>query len=323
LAEARKKLDTPGQEYTPVGEEYPRQSTGRRLALARWITDPRHPLTARVAVNQIWMRHFGEPLVAEVFDFGLRSPRPANADLLDWLAAELVDSGWSMKHIHRLIVTSQAYRLASSGDERLVARNLAADPDNHLLWRAEVRRLDAEVIRDSLLAVAGKLDLTLGGPDIDFALGETVPRRSLYFRHAYEKQMKLLTLFDVASPTECYRRSESIVPQQALALANSAMGVSLARELAGDLRDEAAGDPTSFVERAFLAVLSREPTDKELATCSEFLSHQTARLAETDKLSPIGGTTEAPTPPASDPAQRARENLVHVLMNHNDFVTIR
>jgi mono/diheme cytochrome c family protein len=326
LVDARQALKERASKYTPVGEEYPRTSTGRRLALARWITDPHNPLAARVAVNHIWLRHYGEPLVEEVFDFGLRSPRPLHADLLDWLAAEFVESGWSMKHLHRLLVTSQAYRLASSGDAGLVARNSQADPDNRLWWRADVRRLEAEVIRDSLLHVAGKLDLARGGPDIDFNKGEAVPRRSIYFRHAYEKQMQMLVMFDAASPTECYRRGESIIPQQALALANSSLGVSVARQLAGKLHAALgeSGDATEeFIEQAFLTVLCRQPADQERNLCREFLQEQPGRLTNVAALTPFGGTVTASTPPAGEPPQRARENLVHVLLNHNDFVSVR
>jgi hypothetical protein len=239
--------------YTPVCEEYPRTSTGRRLALARWIADPKNPLTARVAVNHVWLRHFGEPLVDEVFDFGLRSPRPVHAELLDWLAAELIDNGWSMKHVHRLIVTSQAYRRASSGPPEQTAGNRSLDPDNQLYWWFGAQRLNAEVVRDSLIYVAGKLDLTQGGPDIDYQQGESVFRRSIYFRHAYEKQMTMLVMFDAPSPTECYRRSESIIPQPALALSNSSLGVSLARALAAALSSDIGpshDESGEFVEEA-------------------------------------------------------------------------
>ncbi|MEQ8789927.1 MAG: DUF1553 domain-containing protein [Pirellulaceae bacterium] len=334
LAEARKKLaaatqasDKPTEKYTPVDKQYPRTSTGRRLALAQWITDRNNPLTARVAVNHIWLRHFGAPLVDNVFDFGLRSPRPRHAELLDWLAVELVESGWSMKHLHRLIVTSAAYRMQSSTRGASPA-NLDLDPDNHWLWRMNSRRLEAEVVRDATLAVAGSIDLAEGGPDIDHEIGQTSRRRSVYFRHAYEKKMKFLELFDVASENECYRRSESVIPQQALAMANSPLSLAQARLLARRLSqaiadgDSAASDD-AFVRLAFAQVLSREATAEELATCRAFLSQQAELLSDAASLTTFAAGEASQVAPSSDPALRARENLVHVLLNHNDFVTLR
>ncbi|WP_203329011.1 PSD1 and planctomycete cytochrome C domain-containing protein [Candidatus Laterigemmans baculatus] len=329
-------------EYTAVGEAYPRQSTGRRLALARWIASRDNPLTARVAVNHVWLRHFGTPLVDRVFDFGLEAPRPAHADLLDWLAAELVDSGWSLKHLHRLIVHSQAYTAASSGlavTEPVGLRQSAKiDPDNRLFWRANTRRLDAEVIRDSLFFVSGSLDLTLGGPEIPATEGETVPRRSVYFQHAYEKQMTMLTLFDAASPNECYRRGSSILPQQALALSNSTASLTQARRLARQLcsapidaaatgEEAGASEPLlpaeAFIRAAFARVLSRPPRAAEVQLCLEFLDRQQRLLADPAQLTASAGKAAPQLAPAEDPAVRARENLLHVLLNHNDFVTLR
>src|SRR5207248_2350486 len=144
---------------------------------------------------------------------------PSHPALLDWLAAEFMEHGWSMKHVHRLIVTSSAYRMASTPDDA----NLARDRDNVYLWRMPSRRLEGEAVRDCVFYVAGKLDATMGGPDIPHAQGLTTPRRSLYFQHAQEKQMEFLKLFDAAAVTECYQRKESVQPQQALALANSAL----------------------------------------------------------------------------------------------------
>ncbi len=347
-ASARAALDAgygkePGQlptdgKYTSVGESYPSVSTGRRLALAKWITDRQNPLTARVAVNHIWMRHFGEPLVPNVFDFGLKTPRPVQADLLDWLAVEFMDHEFSMKHLHRLILTSAAFRRASSGESALTALNRQTDPDNALLWKANVRRLEAEVIRDSMLHVCGGLDTTTGGPDLDFHNGDTILRRSVYFRHAYEKQMTMLVIFDAAGPAECYRRSPSIVPQQALAVSNSPLTFDQARRLAARLTDEsrstagenseAGGHPSQeqsehYIQAAFETVLGRPCTASELQVCRDFLSEQARLLTATDQLTAQPGTAVATTPASSDPALRARENLIHVLLNHNDFVTVR
>lgn len=311
-----------GVDYTPVGTVYPETSTGRRLELARWIVDHRNPLTARVAVNHIWMRHFGEPLVANVFDFGLRSPMPEHADLLDWLAVDFIEHDWSMKHLHRLILTSEAYRRVSSVRHEVFADNLAQDPENHLLWRSNVQRLDAESIRDSVLHVAGCLDRTLGGPDIDFDEGEKVYRRSVYFRHAYEKQMQMLVTFDAATPNECYRRSPSIIPQQALALSNSTLVVEQSRRLAAKL-STVSSSSEDFIHLAFESILCRDCTADELAACKDFLIAQADKLSHPEGLTQVASAGKTSVPAAKDSAQRARENLVHVLFNHNDFVTVR
>ena len=328
LAAAKEEFKKTDAKYTPIGTEFPRTSSGRRLALAGWITDRKNPLAARVAVNHIWMRHFGEPLVQNVFDFGLRTEKPRYADLLDWLAVEFVENDWSMKHLHRLIVTSRTWQLASTANPRLAEKNSRIDSDNHLLWRANVRRLDAELVRDNVLAVSGSLDHTLGGADIDFHQGEESKRRSVYLRHAYEKQMKMLVIFDAASPNECYRRSESIIPQQALALANSSLALGQSRLLASSLWKEASDNEpddssAEFVRMAYLQILSRPPAEKELTLCLNFLDEQAKLLGDSSKLKTFIGGEKPKIQPAGDPAQRARENLVQVLLNHNDFVTIR
>ena len=220
-----------------------------------------------------------------------------------------------MKHLHRLIVTSSAYRQASTPD----LTNAQIDRDNKFLWRYPPHRLEAEAVRDCVFYVAGKLDLKLGGPDIDYPLGLTVPRRSLYFRHAAEKQMEFLMLFDAASVTECYERRHSIVPQQALALMNSELSLKQARILARAIAGTSSS-PEAFTVSAFEHLLTRTPTKAERAECVTFLQKQTRRF-QTTKL--IGGNTTDGSLPSANPAQRARENLVHALMNHHEFVTVR
>jgi uncharacterized protein DUF1553 len=204
----------------------------------------------------------------------------------------------------------------------------AFDPENLYYWRFNPRRMEAEIVRDATLSVAGSLDPARGGPDLDPNSGLTVARRSIYFRSTKEKKMQFLSLFDSPNPVECYRRSESIAPQQALALANSTLTLAQARILAKKLTGELTGtsaDKASwrFVRDAFVRILCREPTDDELTTCLAFLREQAASLSESTTLTAFSTGPAATIPPAADPQQRARENLVHVLLNHNDFVTIR
>jgi hypothetical protein len=326
---ATKRQAEDSASYTPLSTVYPKQSSGRRSALARWIVDRRNPLAARVAVNQIWLRHFGQPLVPTVLDFGQNGQPPTHPALVDWLAAELMEptrfSGgpvppWSMKHLHRLIVSSQTYRRDSLPDDS----NLEIDPDNRWLWRVSSRRMEAELVRDGILYVAGELNLKMGGPDIDHKQGLTVKRRSIYFQHAQEKQMEFLKMFDVAAVTECYQRKESIVPQQALALANSELTRVQARIIARRLIVNATLDDGKFVSSAFELVLSRRPTEEELRVTLDFLEQQRQNLtAAKEQLASNAGSNEGPAKPSADPDLRARESLVHVLLNHNDFVTIR
>ncbi|HEY1860980.1 MAG TPA: DUF1549 and DUF1553 domain-containing protein, partial [Gemmataceae bacterium] len=298
-------------------QTYPATSTGRRLALARWLADRENPLTARVAMNHIWLRHFGQAIVPTVFDFGRNGRQPTHPALLDWLAAEFMDQKWSMKAMHRLIVTSSAYRMASTHDEA----NVAIDRDNKYLWRMPSRQVEAEVVRDCVFYVAGRLDTALGGPELDQKLGLTSPRRSIYFRHAAEKEVEFLKIFDGADVVECYQRKSTVMPQQALALANSEVTLSYARILARTLA-KGASDPAAFTTAAFERVLSRSPTESELAECVTFLRQQTERHA-TGQTTPAAGEDHDGKMPSTDAALRARENLVHVLLNHHDFVTIR
>jgi hypothetical protein len=327
LAAAHAALAETGETYTALGEELPHQSTGRRLAFAKWLTSRKNPLAARVAVNHIWLRHFGAPLVDNMFDFGLRSPQPRNQAMLDWLAVELMDHGWQMKHIHRLLVTSNTYRMASTAGARASNANFALDRDNRYLWRMNTRRLESELVRDSIFYVAGNLDLARGGPEFAYNLASTVPRRSIYFQHAYEKQNKFLEIFDAASVNECYRRSESVVPQQALALANSDVTLNESRLLARKLSDSAAKeigkDPNqAFVLLAYEQILGRQPSTAEMTECRDFLQQQSQLLHDPAKLVPIAGGAKATIEASKDPVQRARENLTLVLYNHNEFVTI-
>ena len=325
VKKAAEAIEQPGETYTslraslkaPEGPDeseasqlapYPNTSTGRRTALARWMASPNNPLTARVAVNHIWLRHFGQPLVESVSDFGLRAPRPPQQKLLDWLAVEFMESGWSIKQLHRLIVTSRLYQLDTSRRDA-DPQTIAADPKNEYYWCRMPIRMESQVIRDSLLTLAGKLDSTLGGPTIDPKQKDKVYRRSLYFTHSRDVQHKFLSMFDDADILRCYRRSESIVPQQALTLANSELALSMAREITARLQEQdGAVSDEEFVVAAFKLLLAKTPTEEERATCGAFLA----------KLHTLPAVSNAAMPDV-----RARENLVHALINHNDFVTIR
>lgn len=318
FAAARKSLEAPGDKYTPFRGSrkapessliktdpltFPDTSSGRRSALAKWITDRRNPLAARVAVNHLWGRHFGQPLVANVFDFGRKGTPPSHPELLDWLAVELMDNGWRMKPIHRLMVTSSVYRASSSNADR--ETNLAKDPENRSFWRMNPLRMEAQIVRDSLLHLAGELDLRLGGPSIPIA--QESKRRSLYFVHSNNDQQKFLSLFDDANVRECYRRSESIVPQQALALSNSQFALSSALKIHERLqRQFGKASDTDYVRAAFELVLGSAPTPEEHSECE-------AALREFGRLAPN----------QADAQSRARANLLHALLNHNDFITVR
>jgi len=267
-------------------------------------------------MNHIWLRHFGQAIVPSVSDFGRNGRPPSHPALLDWLAVEFMDCGWSTKAMHRLIVTSNTYRQASTSDPA----NVAIDRDNKYLWHMPSRRMEAEIVRDCIFYVAGKLEPTLGGREIDYHLGLTTPRRSVYFRHAAEKEMEFLKIFDCAAVTECYQRKESVLPQQALALANSEVTLKHSRLLARELSTKAGSAPEAFTTAVFERVLSRPPTSAELAECVTFLKQRARRAGEKQASA---APSAAGQMPAADPIMRARENLVHVLMNHNDFVTVR
>ena len=304
-------------------------STGRRTALARWITDPANPLTARVAVNQVWNRHFGAALAPALFDFGRKGGTPEHTDLIDWLACELVDTRWSLKHLHRLIVTSAAYRmdstLAGAGAE------LTRDPDNRLGWRRTPIRLESQVIRDALLAHAGRLDTTRGGPTVGSSDQAQSRRRSLYFHHSNNDRNLFLTTFDEALVKECYRRETSIVPQQALALLNGRLVGDCAPDIARNLT-ASAPDPgdEAFVRHAFEQLLGFEPSPAELQTALEALREPFAgSTGEAGvKVGPATGTSAAkaektPAQSQQDAPMPARARLVWSLVNHGDFVTLR
>ena len=282
-------INTPNKDALPSDGGYPKTSSGRRTALANWLTHRDHPLTARVAVNHIWLRHFGAPLVETVSDFGLRAPRPLHQDLLDYLTVEFIESGWDMKYLHRLILTSKAWQRSSSN---LAAdkKTLAADPGNLHYWRMNGRRMEAQVVRDSLLHLAGTLDLAQRGPSV--TPSPDARRRSLYFFHSRDGRSRFLETFDDADVFACYRRSESIVPQQALAMMNSQTASTSAKQIGAEF--ETNMSPEAFVRAAFSKILARPPVPVELAESLAYLNEQPKR-----------------------------EHFIHALINLNDFLMIR
>lgn len=310
LEKARTEADAESDEYSPLSPVYPSSSTGRRTALGEWITSTENPLAARVAVNHVWMRHFHAPLVSTVFDFGRNGATPIYPELLDWLAVEFMESGWSMKHLHRLIVTSDAYRRVSSVGE--VAENLSIDPDNKYLWRMNAGRMESEVVRDSLLYVGGRLQLEIGGQELETEEALKTYRRSLYYCVHPEQGGRgpLGELFDGPSAVDCYRRTRSIVPQQALALTNSDLVHDTSAALVDDWmqRASAASSPAEFVADMFQRILTRRPTRVEQDVClaafdEQLSAHEAANSEDAETM--------------------ARRSLVRALLNHNDFITIR
>ncbi len=256
-----------------LGEEVPRRfltvlSDGKpftqgagRLELAEAIASPQNPLTARVAVNRIWLNHFGTGIVRTPSDFGFMGDRPSHPEVLDYLAARFVESGWSMKAIHREIMLSSAYQLSSTK----VTANLDIDPDNRLLWRANVRRLDAEALRDSLLAVTGELDLTVGGPPSKIS-DSANKRRSVYGFVSRRKLDGTMSLFDFPNPNiTSDKRSVTITPPQQLFLLNGEFAMERAARLA-KLQD---------VNLLYRKVFGRLPGESELKLANEFLARGT------------------------------------------------
>jgi hypothetical protein len=247
-------------------------STGRRSALAKWLTDPANPLTARVMVNRLWQQHFGTGLAANASDFGKLGEAPTHPELLDWLAGEFMAKGWSLKHMHRLMVMSDAYRRSAAHPEPKPGR--LSDPENRLYWRGTVRRLDAEQIRDAMLAVTGELDLREGGPGA--TMGDT--RRSIYSRIMRNARDPLLDVFDAPYWfSSASSRDTTTTPVQSLLLFNSTNMLKRARVMSERLAKQEP-DETRRIEAAYQTLFGRAPTTQETAAAKAFLSEQTKRI---------------------------------------------
>ncbi|RPH76476.1 MAG: DUF1553 domain-containing protein, partial [Planctomycetaceae bacterium] len=290
------------------------ESTGRRLALARWIVDPGNPLTARVLVNRIWSLHMGRGIVATLDNFGLQGAAPTHPELLDWLARDLIDNGWSLKSLHRQILLSRVYQQSS----RTRPEHHQLDPENRLWSRMSVRRFDAEALHDSLLAIAGRLSDTMYGPPAPVAVRKdglvmTLPekdgrlRRSIYVQLRRTEIPTLLGLFDYPEMNpNCIQRSTSTVSLQALVLHNNGQ----VHEWAGDLANrilaranEIGNDP---INETFLTVYSRQPTADEHTEAQKL-------LAQLSKMWREAGAKEA------EISRLALRKICHTLINSAEF----
>jgi len=319
-------------------------STGRRLAFARSLTDGKHPLLARVIVNRVWMEHFGKGLVSTPGDFGRLGGKPSHPALLDWLATEFMKSGWSLKKLHRLILTSQTWGQESARD----AKRNRIDPDNQLLSRQNPRRLEAETLRDTMLAVSGKLNpkqfgvpvpvmpneegaIVIGEDTTDAAgrqTGKYIPlngeefRRSIYVEVRRTRPLGIFAAFDAPSMVEanCEIRPVTTVSPQSLLLMNNSAMREFAEYFAERLRSEGGPDTVSKIKTAWVLSYGREPTAAEVKTAQEFLAAQT----EYYKTHPAKFERVAGPPPKENAAPEllAMAALCHSLMSSNEFLYI-
>jgi hypothetical protein len=318
-------------------------SSGRRAALAAWLTDPANPLPARVMANRLWQGHFGRGLVTTANDFGVQTPPPTHPDLLDWLAAEFVASGWDVKALHRLIVLSKTYRqspgiadfgLRVAESERANPQSetpdpqsidpQSIDPSDALLWHFPRRRLEAESVRDSLLFAAGRLDGAMYGPGVrpELPAGFTTKeawkpsaspadrnRRSVYVYAKRNLPHPFLAAFDLPDMFEgCACRATTTTAPQALTLLNGEQALAAADGLAGRvLRDEDSLDPARLAERSFAIAFGRPPVPDETAAAADFLHRQEDAARRSG---------------AADPRRAAVGDLCHALLNANEFLYI-
>jgi hypothetical protein len=325
-------------------------STGRRSALARLLTDPQNPLTARVLVNRLWHYHFGRGIVATPSDLGVKGARPTHPALLDWLTSEFVREGWSLKKIHRLIMNSSTYQQASqssvfsdpssagrrSGNTEHWNRATAIDPENNLLWHFPRHRLEGEVIRDSALAVAGLLNTKMGGPSIFPELPEGMVsrggwqvtkdlsernRRSIYVFVRRNTRYPMFETFDMPDTHEpCPRRNVTTSPLQALTMLNSKLSLEWAQGFAGRVLQAAGADRDKQIDAAFRLAYCRAPNRAELATVKSFFDRQGQIISEREQAG------ERLALPAKLPEGVAEADaavlvdLCHMLINANEFV---
>ncbi len=285
------------------------QSTGRRLALARWLCAGTNPLSTRVVVNRVWQYHFGRGLVGTPSDFGRLGERPSHPELLDWLAKELVREGWRLKPLHRLIVTSAVYRQSASRSTREIAVAQQADPENRLLWKHVVKRLDAGEIRDAMLAASGELRRVIGGP----SGSSNQSRRTIDTRMIRNSPEELLDLFDAPDGNfSTPRRNTTTTAAQALLLINGEWGLARAEAFAKRLEqaDPSTADIERRVVRAYEFGVGRSPLPDETAEAIDFLRRQARSM----------GAAPHQNDAMADHA--ALVDFCHVLLNSNEFLYV-
>jgi hypothetical protein len=332
-------LSVLGQLAAAVAPDDPQlPTTGRRLALAKHLTSGRHPLLARVLVNRVWMHHFGRGLVASPGDFGLLGERPSHPELLDWLADELVLSGWNLKHLHRLMVLSTAYQQSSQRNE---AQDMT-DPDNRLLGRMSVRRLEAEAIRDAILEVSGSRSQTMFGPPAavnpdevgQVIIGKATRdgngilvakpeksedqfRRSLYIQVRRSMPLGMLEPFDVASTApNCERRTSSTVPPQSLLMMNHEIVLQQSQRFAHRVTAEAGDDVAAQVRRAWQLAYGQPASEADVSAAVGLIESQRQHFE------PLYAAAAAKEKPPLTPQQQAVAVFCQVLLSSNRFLYV-
>ncbi|MGH7169012.1 MAG: DUF1553 domain-containing protein, partial [Gemmataceae bacterium] len=319
-------LDKSLPDIRPIAE---RKTTGRRTALARWLTRKDNPLTARVLVNRLWQHHFGVGIVGTPSDFGVMGDAATHPELLDWLAVELVDSGWSLKHIHRLMVLSAAYRQDSRVDpaNSVHALALSIDRDNHLLWHARRRRLEGEAIRDAMLAVSGELNLRPFGPSARPKLPDKISkyawkpdpraqdrhRRSIYVLAKRNMRYPFFDAFDLPDMhNSCARRMTTTTAPQALLLLNGDFALERGQRLAAALHERFGAQEARMIAEGYRLAWGRPPREEEIQLGLRFLSKQTESLST--RRDDDGSMDR-------DAARRAAlADFCHALLNTNEFL---
>ena len=329
-----------GQPFTIPEQDPGLRSTGRRLAYARWLTSGKHPLVSRVLVNRVWMHHLGRGLVDTPSDFGSTGIKPSNPEVLDWLASEFVERGWSLKQLHKLIMTSTVYRQASRRD----SEKAAIDPDNRFLSRKPIQRLEAEIIRDRILATSGQLNPKMFGPPVTVSeddVGQIVVasgaeglRRSVYVQTRRTMPVSMLRQFDMpVMAVNCDKRASSTVSTQSLMLMNSDFMLEHAESFARRLGPEAGGDPRRQVVLAWRLAFTRLPTEKEMDRSLAFLDRQveylkTSEPAQKEDKNEDKKEDEKETEKEDqevkrlDPELQALTNLCQALMASSEFLYI-